>query len=305
MATEVSVKHDEVIRFEKAKRIAKNGTKCTTTAALSIVDGHAYVLKYNDEMTISPAILYYVKNIAGSRTVQDPIQLCKKISGKNEYVIFNHPNSLTHYNGRFYMIDLRRGIYRFSISGEVDQEYTLDTSMTDSGFSTTDFNSIAHYDGSLFILNGKVNKVKKRRKYWVVQLNNGTIKKKGYFFCSGCAEEAWEGNDIFYDAGTHLFYVTLVHKISNPSKKDENIVVENKIFTYDLSKLNPESDCDVEYQPTRILDEPIDEQIAESYEYEGLSIWNKRKYVAVEQTLRTHKDGFEDDGIEILSAIKS
>lgn len=97
---------------------------------------------------------------------------------------------------------------------------------------------------------------------------------------------------------TKLFYITLVYK------KDD-VPIENKIFTYDLSKLNTDIDYATAYQPTRILYELINAQKEERIEYEGMSIWNNKKYVVIEQNLIISEEGKQDDAIAILSKVKN
>ena len=169
--------------------MSQSGVECKITSSIVIVNGHSYLLKYNSRSSdiLHPAIIYYVRNISTNPTAQNQVQLYREISGVPTYNIFQHPNSLTHYNAKFYMADLHTAIYRFSISGEIDMEYSLDSSMTDSGFTLSNIYSIEHYSDSLFFLSGKVNNTRNRRKYWIVQLSNGIIIKKGTFYCSGCA----------------------------------------------------------------------------------------------------------------------
>lgn len=304
MATKV--KHSSGIHFEKAKCMGKtddNGEiECTTTAAMVIVNGDAYVLKYlydKDNHNPSTAILYLVKDISGSET-HSKLQIYKTVSKVHKYVFFKHLNSITYYNSKFYIVDLKRAIYRLSMNGHIEREYTLDSSMTAANITVEDFATIEHYSGDLFILGGKKNNKDGIRKYWIVQIDEEKklIIKKGSFRCSGCAAEDWFGNDICYDVNTKLFYITLVYK------KDD-VPIENKIFTYDLSKLNTDIDYATAYQPTRILCELINEQKEERIEYEGMSIWNNKKYVVIEQNLIISEEGKQDDAIAILSKVKN
>ena len=89
------------------------------------------------------------------------------------------------------------------------------------------------------------------------------------------------------------------------NKEDNDVGRKNRIFTYDLSTLDPKADSATIYQPTRMLHENLDEETQEKFEYEGISIFNNRKYVAMEQKLISKKAGYQDDAIVILSAVKN
>lgn len=317
MATEV--KHDEVARFKTAKCESKtddssNVVKCTTTAAMVIVNGDAYVLRYKyyddkedeqdkqdkqdkQETVLSPAILYLVKNISGSET-HSKLQIYKTVSKVHKYVFFKHLNSITYHDSKFYLVDLEEKIYRLSSKGRIERGYTVKNSSFDNNFQLS---TIEHYKDNLYILGVLKNKDTHTRKYWIIEFDakqNNNLVIRGSFICGECEQDGWVGNDICYDAGTQLFYITMSYK-----NETEKICIKNKIFTYNLSTLDPYAHTTAVYQPTRILQEGLSDN-TESYEYEGISILNGRKYVAAEQKLREKKKGEEDDAIVVLSVKK-
>ena len=304
MATEV--KHSGGIHFKKAKCMGKtddNGEiECTTTAAMVIVNGDAYVLKYlydKDNHNPSTAILYLVKNISGSET-HSKLQIYKTVSKVHKYVFFKHLNSITYHDSKFYLVDLEEKIYRLSSKGRIERGYTVKNSSFDNNFQLS---TIEHYKDNLYILGVLKNKDTHTRKYWIIEFDakqNNNLVIRGSFICGECEQDGWVGNDICYDAGTKLFYITM-------SYKTEKICIKNKVFTYNLSTLDPYADSTAVYQPTRVLYEDLDSKTKteKSFEYEGISIYNDRKYIAMEQILLSHKSEEQDDAIVVLSAVKN
>lgn len=316
MATEV--KHDEVARFKTAKCESKtddssNVVKCTTTAAMVIVNGDAYVLRYKyyddkedeqdkqdkQETVLSPAILYLVKNISGSKT-HSKLQIYKTVSKVHKYVFFKHLNSITYHDSKFYLVDLEEKIYRLSSKGRIERGYTVKNSLFADKFQLA---TIEHYKDNLYILGVLKNKDTHTRKYWIIEFDakqNNNLVIRGSFICGECEQTGWVGNDICYDAGTKLFYITM-------SYKTEKICIKNKVFTYNLSTLDPYAHSTAVYQPTRVLYEVLDSKTKteKSFEYEGISIFNDRKYIAMERTLESGESGYQDDAIVMLSAVKN
>lgn len=317
MATEV--KHDEVARFKTAKCESKtddssNVVKCTTTAAMVIVNGDAYVLRYKyyddkedeqdkqdkQETVLSPAILYLVKNISGSQT-HSKLQIYKTVSKVHKYVFFKHLNSITYHDSKFYLVDLEEKIYRLSSKGRIERGYTVKNSSFHKDFQLA---TIEHYKDNLYILGVLKDGTAHTRKYWIIEFDakqNNNLVIRGSFICGECEQEKWLGNDVCYDAKTHLFHITMTYK----NKDDNDVGRKNRIFTYDLSTLDPMADSATIYQPTRMLYENLDKETQEKFEYEGISIFNNRKYVAMEQKLISKKAGYQDDAIVILSAVKN
>ena len=308
MATEV--KHSSGIRFEKAKCMGKTDDnreiECTTTAAMVIINGDAYVLKYlydkdnhNHNPNPSTAILYLVKNISGSKT-HSKLQIYKTVSKVHKYVFFKHLNSITYHDSKFYLVDLEEKIYRLSSKGRIERGYTVKNSSFDNNFQLS---TIEHYKDNLYILGVLKNKDTHTRKYWIIEFDakqNNNLVIRGSFICGECEQDGWVGNDICYDAGTQLFYITMSYK-----DKVKKICIENKIFTYNLSTLDPYAHSTAVYQPTRVLYEVLNREIENSFEYEGISIYNDRKYIAMERTLESGESGYQDDAIVMLSAVKN
>lgn len=308
MATEV--KHSSGIRFEKAKCMGKTDDnreiECTTTAAMVIINGDAYVLKYlydkdNHNPNPSTAILYLVKDISGSQT-HSKLQIYKTVSKVHKYVFFKHLNSITYHDSKFYLVDLEEKIYRLSSKGRIERGYTVKNSLFADKFQLA---TIEHYKDNLYILGVLKNKDTHTRKYWIIEFDakqNNNLVIRGSFICGECEQDGWVGNDICYDAGTQLFYITMSYK-----DKAKKICIENKIFTYNLSTLDPYAHSTAVYQPTRVLYEVLDSKTKteKSFEYEGISIFNDRKYIAMERTLESGKSGYQDDAIVMLSAVKN
>ena len=77
----INVNHKKVQLFSTSRNSAGDGSACTTTQSMVIVDGHAYILKCNNAKNASvngnrAAILYVIRNIASETpTHSNPIQI--------------------------------------------------------------------------------------------------------------------------------------------------------------------------------------------------------------------------------------
>ena len=283
----VEVGHKLVVQFDNAYNIGGASNHCYNTQAAVVVSHKAYVLKCSNIRNTEnncEAILYVLDLSTNPPTAQNPIQ----INNNGRYYLFQHPNDITHHNAMFYLANFQHlstqsDIIAFDRTGSIQGRYNFHDDFPYDELAGDTPSSITYYKNNKYIIG--VKKTGTYRKYYVVHFDSDNkICLDFSFKADGCNLSGFEGNSIYYDNTNEYFYVILCNK--NNSK--------NRIYTYDLSNV---TDDDLLTSVRILNDEPDSSSTDLLFEYEGMYIYNNKKYVVVNRKVQAIDNGTDYDGV--------
>ena len=283
----ISVGHKLIVQFDNAHNIGGASNHCYNTQSAVVVNDKAYIFKYSNASNSvgnHEAILYVLNMTTDPPTALSPIQ----INNNGSYYLFQHPNDITHHNAMFYLANYQHlasqsDIIAFDGQGEIQQRYNLHEDFPESKFTGSMPSSITYYKQNRYIIG--VKRIGNNRRYYVVHFDsNNKICLDYSFTANDCNIDGYEGNSICYDASTDQFHVILCNK-------NDKI---NRIYTYDLSQLSEGASLTA----VRILNDELDSTSSDSlFEYEGMFIYNNKKYVVVNRRPGSQDNATDYDGL--------
>ena len=290
-----------------SKKISKTST-ATSVGGTCFVGGATYTLKYpikknktkKNKTTNCPMVISKVSALPNSKKFysksKKPVHYVVKYkNGKTYYA--KHPNSITYYNGCFYVYDFidfnkKAGnqIIKISKTGKVLAKIPYQN----QNGKTLPINSFTYYKNvngvpNFLIARAKVVSGKKAcYEYRLAEYKNGKFIDTGKFFRTQKMFHSYaHDNEIVFDAKTNKMYGSYF-EYNRKNGKDTKYIKKNWIYGFnaDVSKFNGRENKAIvsKYIVPRHKEEKI--------EIEGLDVIGGKIYAGVNLDPKPEMDGY-------------